>query len=408
MKPINLNYLFWIRKSRAKNNKAPLYLRIIYKGKRKEINLNHNLDPSIWDSDSHRAMGRSPEARATNQVIFKSIDRIEQILFEYESENKLLTLETFKTLFYGEEPEEENLLGFVDYHNAKMKNVLAPGTLKNYRTTKKYFKSFINQKKKRENIYLREINYKFAIEFESFLRNKPNLNNNGIMKHMERFKKLMNFAHSLELIEKNPVEKFKLKFTKTEVAYLTKDELKKIEEKELTKDALSINRDMFVFSCYTGLAYADLRNLTQENIHKGIDGRNWIYFQRQKSKTNVRVPLLKKAQDIVNKYKDHPRAETMQRLLPVYSNQKTNKYLKEVAVLAKIDKQISFHTARHTFATTVTLSNGISMETVSKLLGHNKLATTQIYARVLDHKISDELSGLEEKLALKDKLKKVN
>jgi len=111
MKPINLNYLFWIRKSRAKNNKAPLYLRIIYKGKRKEINLNHNLDPSIWDSDSHRAMGRSPEARATNQVIFKSIDRIEQILFEYESENKLLTLETFKTLFYGEEPEEENWLG---------------------------------------------------------------------------------------------------------------------------------------------------------------------------------------------------------------------------------------------------------------------------------------------------------
>ena len=408
MKTLNFKYFFWVRKSRMKGSKAPLYLRVILNGKRKEINLEHDLDPNIWDVESHRAAGRSPEARITNQVIFKAQDKIEQILYEYETENKYINLDTFKALFFDEDPEEETLIGLVDYHEKKMQGVLAKGTLKNYKTTRKYFVEFLKTKKRVDNIFVHQINYKFCIEFEAFLRNKDGLTNNGIMKHMERFKKLMNFALSLELIGSNPVEKFKLRFHKVEVAYLDKEELAQIEEISLFEPKHQINRDIFVFSCYTGLAYADVKKLTADNIFKGIDGKNWIQFNRQKTAIRVRVPLLPKAEQIIKKYSEHPRAQIKGVLLPVYSNQKTNKYIKEVADLAKVKKKISFHTARHTFATTVTLSNGITIETVSKLLGHNKLATTQIYARVLDNKISDEITKLQEKFSHEETLKKVN
>ncbi len=397
MKSLNFKHLFWIRKSRMKENKAPLYLRVMLNGERKEINLNHYLDPSIWDGEAHRPVGRSPEARITNQVIFKAQDKIEQILFEHESENKYLSLQIFQRMFAEEEAEEETLLGFVDYHEKKLKDTLSQGTLKNYKTTKKYLAEFLIKKRRCNNVYLHQVNYKFCIEFESFLRAKETLTNNGVMKHIERFKKLMNFAHTLELIDKNPIEKFKLKFNKVEVAYLNKEELSTIEKAVFQEPKHIINRDIFVFSCYTGMSYADVKKLTPDDIHIGIDGNSWIYFNRQKTDIRVRVPLLPKAIEILEKYKEHPASAQRGKLLPVYSNQKTNKYLKEVAKIAKIREDISFHTARHTFATTVTLSNGISIETVSKLLGHTKLSTTQIYARVLDTKIADEMASLQTK-----------
>ena len=218
------------------------------------------------------------------------------------------------------------------------------------------------------------------------------------MKHMERFKKLMRLAEHLDWIEKNPTKRFKLRFDQVDMVYLNKTELEKIKNEEFEKPVLTINRDIFVFACYTGLAYADAKALNKNNLQIGVDGNKWIYTRRSKTNTAVRVPLLAEAERILKRYKTHPKIDGTEKLLPVYSNQKTNQYLKEIAKEVKIKKQLSFHTARHTFATTITLANGVPIETVSKLLGHTKLSTTQIYARVIDSKISNDIDNLREKL----------
>ncbi|MGM0635906.1 MAG: site-specific integrase [Bacteroidota bacterium] len=406
MKTNNFSYLFWIRLSKTINNTAPLYLRAKFGSRRKEISLNTRVPIDLWCSDSARALGRSPEAKHINQTIYEAIDKIEQILLEFERSNRFFSLDNFKNEFINEEAPEETILGLFDYHESKMQDVLAYGTLKNYKTTKKYFADFLSAKK-RSNIYVKEVDFKMCIEFESYLRKKPGLNNNGLMKHMERFKKLMNFAHSLELIDKNPTTRFKLRFKKVDMSYLTQDELNRIESLEMKSKTLQTVRDVFVFSCYTGLAYIDVKNLQNDNISKGLNGKEWIFIKRKKTGNLIRIPLLNKAKIILDKYKSHPKTEGTDLALPVFSNQKINTYLKKIAAKINLEKRLSFHTARHTFATAITLSNGVPIETVSKLLGHNKLATTQIYARVIDSKISDELEILESKLNIQNNTTKI-
>lgn len=186
----------------------------------------------------------------------------------------------------------------------------------------------------------------------------------------------------------------KCKFEKFDRAYLNQRELKFIEETRFTRDTLETTKNIFLFACYTGLSYIDVKNLTIDNLIQGVNGKDWIYCRREKSQTPMKIPLLEKAREILQKYQD-PVSEI---LLPVYSNQKTNNYLKEIAEQCKIPKKLSFHVARHTFATTITLSNGVPIETVSKLLGHSKLSTTQIYARVIDQKIGEDMDLLQSKL----------
>jgi site-specific recombinase XerD len=170
-------------------------------------------------------------------------------------------------------------------------------------------------------------------------------------------------------------------------------ELHSIQEKKFTIERLEHVRDLFIFSCYTGLAYIDIYNLTANNISIGIDGEKWIFTQRQKTETASRIPLLQPALDILNKYANHPAAASKKKLLPVPSNQKMNAYLKEIAAVCGINKELTFH-ARHTFAKTVTLTNGVPIESISKMLGHTKIQTTQIYAKILDKKVSKDMQAL--------------
>jgi integrase len=200
----------------------------------------------------------------------------------------------------------------------------------------------------------------------------------------------------LEWIEKDPFVRFKLKFTKHQRDYLSETELRIFEKGVLKAEHHSKTRDVFVFSCYTGLSYTDVRSLTDNNIVRGIDGEHWIFTQREKTEKPVKIQLLDPALEIIKKY-DNDEAKNV-RLLRVYSNQKTNVYLKEITALFEIKKNITFHSARHTFATTVTLSNGVPIETVSKLMGHSKLSTTQVYARVIEEKVSMDMKILRNKL----------
>jgi len=290
------------------------------------------------------------------------------------------------------------------YHNTDQAQVLESGTMKNYYTTQKYVKEFLKERFKTSDKYLSELTYKFITDFEYYLRSrKPEkgqkaLQTNGVMKHLERFCKMVNLAVRLEWIERNPFHAYQLKFEKVERDYLTKEELARIEEKQFHIIRLQVVKDLFVFSCYTGLAYIDVFNLTPANLIEKSGNKIWIMTNRQKTNEPVRVPLLPKALAIVEKYKGHPQALAEGKVLPSLSNQKLNSYLKEIADICDITKPLTFHIARHTFATTVTLTNGVPIETVSKLLGHTKLSTTQIYAKVIESKISDDMALLSTKL----------
>jgi len=223
------------------------------------------------------------------------------------------------------------------------------------------------------------------------------------MKHLERLKKMINLAIKLDWIIKNPFQKFQLKFDKYDRQYLTERELGLIENTYFNQERLKRIKDIFIFSCYTGLSYIDVKELTIHQIVKRMDNKYWIHTKREKTNEIVKIPLLPKALEIVERYKTISELTNEIRLLPLCSNQKTNSYLKEIAHASGVHKHITFHVARHTFATTVMLTNGVPLETVSKLLGHTKLSTTQIYARVLDTKINEDITNLLERLESKKK-----
>ncbi len=388
--------LFWLKTAQQKEGQAPIYARVTVDGKRSEISLKRWHSVTLWDARANRSKARGIEAKQLNHYLDEVYSRLLACHSELSKEQKLITAKAIKARYLGEDDTRKTLLDIIRYHNDTMTSVLKQGTLKNYKTTEKYLKEFLNKKLKTTDIPLQQISYSFVVDFEQYLKTASksklqSLNNNGIMKHLERLKKLLNLAVKLEWTTKNPFANFKMKFTKYDRAFLTKEELQHLEDYHFKNKTYQIARDVFVFSCYTGLSYIDVKNLTENHMVKGIDGREWIYSKREKSQQAIKIPVLAKAQYILSKYETNPKTK---QVLPVYSNQKLNQYLKEIAAICKIDKHLSFHVARHTFATTVTLSNGVPIETVSKLLGHSKLSTTQIYARVVERKLSEDMEVL--------------
>jgi site-specific recombinase XerD len=381
-----------------------VYVRITVNKKRHEISLKRTVDLLYWDKKEGRIKGDKNLARQLNPYLDDVRYKLMDCYHQLQLQNKVITSAAIKSLFLGEEKAENTLCALIEYHNVNMKSVLQYGTLKNYFTTARYVKQFLKQRYKTDDIYLDALNYQFITEFEFFLRtckpldaNNP-LQHNGVMKHIERLRKVVTLAAKMEWIPKDPFIRYKLRFQKTEREFLSSGELSAIENLAFKKEKLDRARDLFVFSCYTGLSYIDLSNLSPSNICVGIDGERWIKTFRQKTDTPVNVPLLPKALTILEKYFNNPALIRQKRLLPYLCNQKVNTYLKEIATLCGINKYLSFHIARHTFATTVTLNNGIPLETVSRMLGHTKLSTTQIYVHVLEKKISEDMKLLRSKL----------
>jgi site-specific recombinase XerD len=388
-----------------KNDQATVFARISVNGRRCEISLKKKVNPQNWDEAKGKARGTKDEIRKLNEHIERVRTLISDGYHELVQQKKIVTVDAVKSLFLGADDNEITLIKLGEYHNTEMKDKLADGTMKNYYTTQKYIAKFLKDKYHRNDISLAELNYKFILDFETFLskhqpkdHQKP-LHNNGIMKHIERLCKMVNMAVTMDWLAKDPFAKYKQHFDKVERFYLTKEELSAIEKKKFTIERLQMVKDLFLFSCYTGLAYIDTMNLTAGNIVKGIDGNDWLITSRQKTDTNVRIPLLPQAEELIKKYQDHPKAINHGTLFPVISNQKTNAYLKEIADLCNINKAITFHIARHTFATTVTLSNGVPIESVSKMLGHTTIRSTQVYAKVVEQKLSEDMQNLKRRMA---------
>ena len=285
--------------------------------------------------------------------------------------------------------------------NAQMKALVghefSPLTLERYTTSKKHTQEFMKWKYKVDDMDIRKLNYQFMTNYEFWLKSVRRCDHNTSMKYLSNFKKIVNICIKSGWGDRDPFVGFKMTKREVERPFLVEEELNRIIEKTFLMPRMSQVRDIFIFCCYTGLAYADVEKLTREEITTGIDGEKWIWTSRQKTESTTRVPLLPPALEILDRYKDDPQCLIKKRLLPVLSNQKMNTYLKEIADACNITKKMTFHTARHTFATTVTLTNGVPIETVSKMLGHRNLKTTQHYAKILDLKVSEDMGVLRAK-----------
>ncbi|MEP3383072.1 MAG: site-specific integrase [Flavobacteriaceae bacterium] len=372
-------------------------------GKRAEISVKRCVNFEQWDSARNRGKVNSEKMRTLNAYLDQVYGKLLQCHKQLLEEDKIITSDAIKSRYLGEDENSKTLKDLIAYHNNNMIHVLKAGTMKNYYTTERYLERFLQKKRKVNDVFLKQLNFRFITDFEHYLRNYKNsqkelvLGNNGVMKHLERLKKMANLAVKLEWMNKNPFNQFQLKFKKYDRVYLNERELKLLEETHFRSERLQRVKDCFIFSCYTGLSYIDVKELTEKNIVKGIDNNYWIYTKREKTDESVKVPLLPKAWSIIEKYRTSQEMIIKDKLLPLSSNQKVNTYLKEIMESCGIHKNISFHVARHTFATTVMLSNGVPIETVSKLLGHTKLSTTQIYARVVESKISEDINNLLER-----------
>ncbi|MDT0645702.1 site-specific integrase [Zunongwangia sp. F260] len=396
--------LFWIYSQRAKNNLAVIYARITINGRKLNISLKRKVDVNLWDPKKQRVSGKSLNSKEVNQFLDQEHSRLFQCYQELRVERKVLSPESIKSRYFGDREHLFSLEDLFKYHNENMFSKLKHNTSRLYITSQNYIRKFIKKEYGRKDFYLKELDYSFVIKFENYLRAvrprhyQKNLQHNAVMKHIQRLRKMVTLAFHLEWIDRDPFVKFKPHLIHKERGFLTTDELDKIENVQLEIPRLKKVRDLFIFSCYTGVSYADLMVLTPQNLVIGIDKKLWLITRREKNGNQVKLPLLSKAIILVEDYKNDEGCLVINSLLPKISNQKVNSYLKEIAKISKIEKNLTFHLARHTFATTVALTNGVPIETVSKILGHKKLSTTQIYAKVIERKVSEDMEVLQLKL----------
>jgi site-specific recombinase XerD len=396
--------LFYIRKAKSTKSKmAPIYMRITVNGKRAEISLQRDVEVSRWNPAAGMVSGSSEAAKSLNQYITYWRQRAYDAQESLIKDNKLATAAAIKQLLTGGSTAQKTLMEVFIAHNDRLKERVgvdhAAATLTRYQTTKDHVLEFMQAKYGSSDIYLSHLGKGFAADFYHYLITVRNCNTNTSAKYVKNLKRITRFALLNEWITRDPFMGFSPAVKPVERGYLTMEELELIEDKKMVSPRLEQVKDLFIFACYTGLAYIDVANLKPENISRGINGSLWINTHRQKTNVPSNIPLLNKAVDIIEKYRDHPQVVTSGRLLPVLSNQKLNAYLKEIGDVCGITKNLTFHLARHTFATTITLTNGVSIESVSAMLGHTNIKTTQIYAKVVQKKVAEDMEMLARKLS---------
>ena len=387
---------FLARKTlKKKNGMIPVYCRIRYDNRIAQFNTKIDVFGANWDSQTTRVIGNN--SKSVNIQLEKiRIDIIKKYELLYKT-NIIITAKTILDLYKNNSLLMDGIMNVFKQHNKNMKSLIgieySKGSYKNYITTIKHLKNYIKTKFNTDDISLNKLNYDFVYNFSHYILLNTKCTHNGMMKHIQRLKKITNFCIKNNYITNDPFISFKIKFKKSNRVYINNEELHILKNIKLNKSLNKI-RDIFLFACYTGLSYIDLYNLNIKNIQIGDDNLKWIFIKRHKTDIPSNVPILPPALVILNKYKTQ---NNINGIFPMISNQKTNIALKEIARLCNFNKKLTFHCARHTFATTITLTNGVPIETVSKMLGHNNIKTTQIYARVIDSKISADMMKLRQK-----------
>ncbi len=399
------NVLFFIRRDKKrKDGTCPIMCRITIDGVEARFNTKVYVKDSKWNVKANRISGNNTESRSLNARLDDIKASLYRIYHEVQRFN-VATPEIIKNEFLGFDESGETILDIYTKHIQNIHELIGISitkvTVQRYRAARNHLAEFIKMKYHVSDIAVKSINDMFIRDFEVYLLSQARMSNNTMSKSMQYLKKMINIAINNGFIVQNPFANYKIKFKKVDRGYLTEEELNSLIEKTMPVQRLEQVRDIFVFSCFTGLAYIDVKELTKKHLRTGFDGNTWIMTKRSKSNVNVNVPLMDIPKKIIQKYED---TIVDDKVLPVLSNQKMNAYLKEIGDLCGIDKNLTFHLARHTFATTVTLLKGIPIETVSKMLGHTNIQTTQIYARITNEKISTDMKGLSAKFNDSEKL----
>jgi len=402
----SFSVLFWTNKAKADSNGlVPLYARVTVEGKRAEISLKKKLNLKKWDARTGFMKGNGDEVRVTNRYINEISNELFQIYTAFNRNGENFSADDIKIKFTGQalvELPSKSLLEIFDEHNQEIESLVGKdyvkATVTKYKTIRGKVSAFVLKNYKKSDMLLEELDFTFISQFEKYLKVQEGIEHNTVMSYIKRLKRILSIAVNNKWITHNPFLAFKCTTRKIARAHLSELELSMLSSKELKIKRLEEVRDCFLFSCYTGYAFVDAQKLTPAHIHRRNDDEYWIETSRTKTAIVANVPLLPQALAIIKKYKDSEWCVATNKLLPIKSNQKMNAYLKEIADLCEIDKNLTTHVARHTFATTVTLGNDVPIETVSKMLGHTKITTTQIYARVQENKISRDMAALKRKL----------
>ncbi|WP_430810887.1 MULTISPECIES: site-specific integrase [unclassified Carboxylicivirga] len=393
---ITTNFLLKTSKQK-KDGSHPLYIRATLSGQRIELSTGIFIKAEFWDKDGQLVIGKHPDARLLNKQLNRITSKVHEVYYKLEALGDDFDISTIK----------EHLIGSSYYYlldvfklviqtiEKKVGFGYANGTYKHYKTTLKRLQLFLKETKYQDDIPLHKIDYNFLNAFDTYLKVKHHVSDHSVSKYHKQLRKILNDAVAMNQLDKNPYSNFKIKHYKGKRDYLSLQEINTLETKIFDIERISVVRDIFIFACYTGLSYSDIASLSKSNLISGDDGELWIVVDRIKTGTRCRIPILPKAKAIIDKYQNHPVSNQKGKLLPINSNQKMNSYLKEIADICQIKKQLTMHVARHTFATSITLANGVPIETVSKMLGHTSLKTTQIYGKIIDSKISQDMKKLK-------------
>lgn len=400
MSKSNLNIRFYLRTNHVnRDGTCAIMVRISVNGERTAFSTKLSADPNKWDADTNHVDGKSKADKELNRTLDDMRASIRNHYYELERYDALVTAEKVRNAFLGITVRTESLMQLFKEYVDECRSLLGisrtKATVQKYDRCYRRVQEFLKAKYKLSDIPLVEIGHKFITDLECYLRTVSKCNENTTAKFLQTFKMIIIRARNNGYIKGDPFANYKIRLKRVDRGYLTEEELKILRETPITSKRVAQVRDVFLFACYTGLAYIDLKLLRAENIRTSFDGNQWIMTHRHKTDTPVNVPILDIPMELIERYKGVSKKGY---ILPILSNQKMNQYLKDVAEACGIEKNITFHMARHTFATTVTLSQGVPIESVSKMLGHTQIKTTQIYARITNEKISRDMAALAEKM----------
>lgn len=410
MKQGTMNILFFILKTKLlKNGDAPILMRITIDGHYEEVRIQRSVPPKLWDSSKGCSKGKDRAGKEINNYIAELSALTLQKHKELMLEQALITPKLLLKRVFGKDTEMRTLLGTMREEIEKMKKAVnidyAPVTINRYINVMKKLEKAIPAFYEKEDITFYELNSDFIAAFDLHLKTEAGLCRNTIVRYMKCFKRITNMALAKEWMRKDPFYGYKMQQDETDPVFLTYQELKTIMEKKFSVPRLALVRDIFVFASFTGLAFADVSTLTKDNLVQDNNGDWWIrkgrvkLEHRRRASSISNIPLLPVPLSILKKYEDNPVCLKKNLCLPVICNQRMNSYLKEIADLCGIKKNLTTHTARHTFATTITLANNVPLQDVSAMLGHASTRMTQHYARVLNPNLKEAMNNVRNMLA---------